>query len=122
MAIQEDIQSLILDLTDDKIELSKALIKAKSINKRTKNNELTELILGESEGRYKNNNLPEYRLIWGEPTFEFRNRFTRLTDIRSLPLPKGKHFKGKSTNFRPILFSVSEIEQEPSLLNSRGGF
>ena len=114
MATQENIQALILDLTDDKIELSKAFIKAKAINKRTKNKVLTELILGESEGRYNNDNLPEYRLIWGEPTFEFRNRFTRLTDVRSLPLPEAKHFKGKSTNFRPILFSVSEIEHAVS--------
>lgn len=111
MATKEDIQSLILNLIEDKIELSKALLKAKAINKRVKNKELTELILGEVEEKYNDDTLPEYRLIWGEPTFEFRNRFTQHTDIRNLPLPEAKHFNGKSTNFRPILFSVSEIEE-----------
>lgn len=115
MATKEDIQVLIQNLTDDKITLSAAFLKAKALNKRVKNKELTDFIIGEVEEKYNNNTLPEYRLIWGESTFKFKNINTGSTEIRNLPLPEATHFNGKSINYRPILFSISEIEQVVSI-------
>ena len=51
------------------------------------------------------------RYIHGETTFEFKSTYYGTTDIRKIPLPESTHFNDKSTNFRPILFSVSEIEE-----------
>jgi len=111
MSAKQEIQSLIESLTNDEISISKALTKAKSINRKVTNKDLGILILGEMDGKYDDDTLPEYRLIFGESTFEFKNSFTGMTDIRNIPMPEGKHFSGKSTNYRPILFSISEVEQ-----------
>ena len=111
MTIKEEIQHLIEELTEDKISVSKGLTKAKSINKKIKNKILSELIQGEMEESYDDDTLPEYRLIFGESTFEFKNRYNGMTDVRTIPLPEGNHFNGKSTNYRPIMFAISEIEQ-----------
>ncbi len=109
--IKSEIQGLLEALTEDMITVSKGLTKAKYINKKIGNAELEKLITGEVEGKYGDETLPEYRLIFGESTFEFVNRLTGITDVQKIPMPEGKHFNGKSTNFRPIMFTISEIEQ-----------
>lgn len=111
MMQKKQIQDIIESLTEDKISVSKAITKAKSINNKLRNEQLSVFIDGETNETYNNDNLPDYRLIWGGPTFEFRNAYTGITDVRSIGLPEAKHFNGKSTNYRPILMSVAEIEE-----------
>lgn len=111
MTVKEEIQKLIKDLTEEQDSLTKSFTKVKSINSKINNNELAAFILGEVEGKYNDDTLPDYRLIFGEPTFEFKNTINGAIDIRNIPMPEGKHFNGKSTNYRPILFTISEIEQ-----------
>jgi hypothetical protein len=111
MGIKNDLQNLIELLTEDEIKVSKAISKVKSLNKSVKSQKLTDFIDGEVNEKYNDDTLPEYRLIWGEPTFEFKNKYNGTTDIRNIPIPESKHFNNKSTNYRPVLMSVSEIEQ-----------
>lgn len=111
MGIKKDLQNLIGLLTDDEIKVSKAITRVKSLNKKIQNKKLTDFIDGEVDEKYNDDTLPEYRLIWGEPTFEFKNIFNGRTDIRTIAIPEAKHFNNKSTNYRPVLISVSEIEE-----------
>ena len=111
MGIKNDLQNLIELLTEDEIKVSKAISKVKSLNKSVKSQKLTDFIDGEVNEKYNDDTLPEYRLIWGEPTFEFKNKYNGTTDIRNIPIPESKHCNNKSTNYRPVLMSVSEIEQ-----------
>jgi AbiTii len=111
MGIKQDLQKLIELLTEDEIIVSKAITKVKALNKKLNNKKISEFIDGEVNGKYNDDTLPEYRLIWGEPTFEFKNIYNGTTDIRNIALPESKHFNNKSTNYRPVLFSVSEIEE-----------
>ncbi len=111
MNLKQEIQELINKLTNDEISISKGLTIAKRLNNKIKNKKLENFILGEMEEKYDDDTLPEYRLVFGESTFEFKNRMTGMTDIRGITMPEGTHFNGKSINYRPILFNVSEIEQ-----------
>lgn len=108
--IKEDIDNLVKDLSEDRIVVSEGLIKAKMINNTVNNQELTDFINGELNGKYNDKTLPEYRLILGETIFEFKSSYYGTTDIRKIPLPESTHYNGKSTNYRPIFYSVSEIE------------
>jgi hypothetical protein len=107
--MKEEIKKIIEDLTEDKISVSIALTKAKRINQKISSEALTIFIKGEN-GDYENKNLPEYRLVWGEPMFKFYNPHSRVKEVKKIPMPEATHFGGKSTFFRPILFSVAEIE------------
>lgn len=110
MNVKEEIQKLIEQITEDKISCSSAITKAKTINSQLQNPKLKTFIDGELYEKYNDETLPEYRLVLGEPTFEFINNVNGITDIRTIQLPTGEHFNGKSTNYRPILSSVDEIE------------
>ena len=111
MTIQEEIQNLIEELADDKISISKGLLKAKILNSKINHKELSKFIDCEMEGNYDDNTMPEYRLVMGESTFMFRNQYNGNKDVRKIPLPEATHFNGKSTNYRPITFGITEIEQ-----------
>jgi len=118
MYAKEEIQKLIEQIIEDKISCSSAITKAKAINLHLQNTKLKTFIDGELYEKYNDETLPEYRLIWGEPTFEFQNNFNGIIDVRTIQLPAGKHFNGKSTNYRPISFSVYEIES--AVKNNKG--
>lgn len=111
MALQEEIQKLITKLTEDNASVSSIITKAKTINNKINNKKLATFIEGELNEKYTDEDFPEYRLVWGESTFEFRNSYTGATDIRQIPMPEGKHMNGKSTNYRPIINSVPELEE-----------
>lgn len=111
MPLQEEVQKLITLLTEDKSSVSSVITKAKTLNSKIDNKKLTNFIEGELNEKYTDEDFPEYRYVWGEPTFEFINSYTGATDIRHIEMPEGKHQNGKSTSYRPIINSVPEIEE-----------
>lgn len=112
MTLKQEIKNFIEELIDDKITATKCLNKAKSINNKIKSEVLSDFIRRElCEEEYNDENMPEYRLILGETTFKFKNLYTGVTDTRKIKLPESTHFNGKSTNYRAILLSASEIEE-----------
>ena len=72
MNLKQEIQELINKLTNDEISISKGLTIAKRLNNKIKNKKLENFILGEMEEKYDDDTLPEYRLVFGESTFEFK--------------------------------------------------
>jgi hypothetical protein len=59
MMQKKQIQDIIESLTEDKISVSKAITKAKSINNKLRNEQLSVFIDGETNETYNNDNLPD---------------------------------------------------------------
>lgn len=111
--VLELINTLVLDIENEKSALSQILIKAKRVYTRTNTKELGEFITHELEGDYQDENLPPYRRRRSEPFGVLRNQYTGR--IEHLPLNYGPLLKTTGVDpdsiyIRSLPFSIPEIE------------
>ncbi len=102
------IKKIIEDCIEDKISLSVAFIKVKSIG--INDIEIIEFIESESNGEF-GGNFPDYRIIEGEPYYKFQNKYTGEIDVKSIPFYKDDREKSKKVNERKINLGIFEIEE-----------
>jgi hypothetical protein len=111
--ILKSIEQIILEIEDEKISLSKALTKSLRILEKTKDEELKQFLEKELEGKFTDENLPDYRHRKAEPVGVFLNKYNGLANHVKLDYEPILNQAGVDPNqiySRPIPFSIPEIE------------
>lgn len=84
----EDLENLIKEIItqteNDEISLSQALTKSKRIIKKLNHSELDQFVKNELEGKFPDNNIPEYRKYIAEPIGIFQNKYNGQTQCVTL--------------------------------------
>lgn len=82
------IKEIITQTENDDILFSQALIKSKRIIKKLKHAELEEFVNRELEGKFTEDNVPEYRKYIAEPIGIFQNKYNGQTQHVTLEFDK----------------------------------
>ena len=81
---KSQLSSLIKDTANDSIKLSTLLLRAKTISKKLRLENLQSFISNELDGEYTSENLPKYRIRYASPVGIYKNQFNG--QVQEVPL------------------------------------